>query len=409
MTGKASLIVMLGFSMLFLVVARNFTTVSGQMTDNYVDYFNETTSHNIAISGANMACNKIYVNQNWTAGFSNINMNNGRLDVWVNIIDAVKNTRQVVSRGIYNRDTSTVRVTLSPSKFSKFAYFSESEGASIWWTGKDTVDGPFHTQDYLRAANKPTFLGPGTSTLKGLLYFTNEKTDKPTVSGDFTTGNDIALPTNKVDDFETDAAGGLSFTGKDTVYLVFAEDSLKYRFAYNASYTTVYLPTAAPNGLIFVKNANVRLKGTVKGSYTLGCSATATGRGNIYLDDDIVYKTNPTVNTSSTDLLGICAENNVIITDNAANNSNINIHASIYCEKGSFYAQNYDSRVVSGNINMLGGLIQKTRAGVGTFDSKTGNIKTGFAKKYKYDKRLLIKVPPFFPATDKFEIVAWYE
>ena len=41
---------------------------------------------------------------------------------------------------------------------------------------------------------------------------------------------------------------------------------------------------------------------------------------------------------------------------------NINIHASIYCEKGGFGADYDDTRPVSGNINLLGGIIQKTRA-----------------------------------------------
>jgi hypothetical protein len=95
------------------------------------------------------------------------------------------------------------------------------------------------------------------------------------------------------------------------------------------------------------------------------------------------------------------------MTDNPPNHSDINIHASIYCEKGGFGAQNYSSRPISGNINLLGGIIQHTRRAVGTFGS--GGIKSGFAKRYRYDERLRIASPPFFPGTGGFEIVSWYE
>jgi hypothetical protein len=107
-------------------------------------------------------------------------------------------------------------------------------------------------------------------------------------------------------------------------------------------------------------------------------------------------------------MLGICAENSVLITDNVPNRTDINIHGSIYCEKGGFGADKYDTRVKSGNINLLGGIIQNTRKAVGTFGSD-GKIKTGFAKRYKYDDRLMVASPPFFPGTGGFEIVSWFE
>ena len=120
-----------------------------------------------------------------------------------------------------------------------------------------------------------------------------------------------------------------------------------------------------------------------------------------------MFDKDPRIYPTSSDLLGICAENNVYITENAANNSNIDIHGSIYCEKGGFGAQNYDTRPVGGNINLLGGIIQHTRKAVGTFGS--GGIKSGYAKRYRYDDRLLVASPPFFPGTGGFEIVSWYE
>ena len=71
----------------------------------------------------------------------------------------------------------------------------------------------------------------------------------------------------------------------------------------------------------------------------------------------------------------------------SANNSDINIDASIFCQNGGFGAENYSTRPVSGNINLLGGIQQNVRQAVGTFNSY--GITSGFNKRYMYDKRLL--------------------
>jgi hypothetical protein len=125
------------------------------------------------------------------------------------------------------------------------------------------------------------------------------------------------------------------------------------------------------------------------------------------LDDDVIFSEDPRTHSGSTDLLGIIAQNEVLITDNEANHDDINIQASIYCENGGFGAENYDSRPVSGNINLLGGIIQHTRRAVGTFNSY--GPASGFSKRYKYDERLMVASPPMFPGTGSFEIVSWLE
>ncbi|MFI5237308.1 MAG: hypothetical protein ACHQLA_05170 [Ignavibacteriales bacterium] len=406
MSGKATLLLIVGFSLLFLVVSKNFGDVSNRAVDNFVNYHMETVAHDIAVSGANIAANQIFMDPTWDDGYSDLPFQDGNMDISVQILDPFKNIRQITSTGNFQGHTSTVQVKLAPSKFSKFAYYSVSEGGTIWWIGSDTVWGPFHTQDYMRVKSHPVYFGKAT-TKRNMIYYTSEAADKPRFFGGYDQGVNLPLPTTAVDDMESNAT--LSFTGHDTVYMTFSQDTLKYKYAHNALYTPVYLPTAASNGLIFAKNCVVRLKGTIKGQYTIGCSSSGTiGKGTIWLDNDIVYNQDPRIYPNSIDMLGICAENSVVITQNTANNSDINIHASIYCEKGGFGAQNYSTRPISGNINLLGGIIQYTRAAVGTFGSD-GKIKNGFAKRYKYDERFLVASPPFFPGTGGFEIVSWYE
>lgn len=419
MAGKATFITIIGFTLLFMVAIKNFGRISTDSVGNMVNYYSEMIAHNIAVSGANLASNQVFIDPTWDDGYSNKSFSGGKLNVSVQNSGGYKKIIKITSTGTYHGASSSVIVTLSPSKFSKFAYFSVSEGGTIWWNGTDTVWGPFHTQDVLRAANRPVFFGKASS-LKNIEYYDNKNKNKhkPYFLGGYESGVDLPLPKDAVDELEAFADDdGLKFTGKDTVYLCFVNDSLKYKFSYKTPYTTVYLPTAANNGMIFVKNSIVRLQGTVKGQYTVACNSTlSTGssKGTIYIDDDIVYNKDPKLYPNSTDLLGICAENNVMIADNKPNSKDINIQASIYCEKGGFSVQNYDSKtpiggkVVRGNINLIGGIIQKTRGAVGTIGSN-GGIATGFAKRYKYDDRFLIASPPFFPGTGGFEIVSWYE
>ncbi|NWF51014.1 MAG: hypothetical protein HXY49_10795 [Ignavibacteriaceae bacterium] len=408
MAGKASFFLIIGLTTIFLVAVRNFGSISNRAVDNIVGYYNDMIAHNIAVSGANMAANQIFFDPTWDEGYDDLSFEGGEINVSVNIVDAYKNIREIKSEGEYRGTTSIVSVILSPSKFSKFAYYSVNEGGSIWWTNNDTVWGPFHTQDYLRASKHPVFFGKATCK-RSVVYYSSKSKDAPIFKAGFQQGVDLPLPIDGVETLKTYSDDdGLTFTAKDTVYLLFDEDSLKYKFNYSSSYTVTYLPDAAPNGVIFAENAVIRMKGVVKGQYTIGCSTSgSSGKGTVYLDDDIVYKQDPRQYPTSSDLLGICAENNVYITNNIPNRSSINIHASVYCEKGGFGAEQYDTRPVSGSINLLGGIIQNTRKAVGTFSGST--ITHGFAKKYRYDDRLMIASPPFYPGTGGFEIVSWLE
>ncbi len=408
MSGKATLFLIVGFSVLFMVISRNFGTVSNRAVDNFVSYHTETVAHDIAISAANIAANEIFLDPTWSSGYSDVPFQGGHFNVQLAVLDPYKNIREVTAQGNYNGKSSTVKVKFAPSKFSKFAYYSVSEGGTIWWTGNDTVWGPFHTQDYMRAYRHPVFYGKAT-TKKKLLYYTSKSKDKPFFLGGFERGVDLPLPTNAVDDMEAIADDdGLKFSGKDTVYMTFAGDSLKYKYKFSDPYSSMYLPSASPNGMIFAKDCVVRLKGTVKGQYTLGCSSImSVGKGTIYLDDDIVFNQDPRNYPNSNDLLGICAENSVYLLKTQQTIQVLISTVLFIVKMVDLVLKIISIDLVSGNINLLGGIIQNTRKAVGTFG--VGGIKSGFAKRYKYDQRLLVASPPFFPGTGGFEIVSWYE
>lgn len=411
MVGKATLFVVAGFSLIFLVVEYNMGNVSTRAVQNFTEYYLENYSREIAVSGINLAANEIFINSSWRAGFTNYdfkeNGKEGKLTVKVVESDTNNNHLKITSIGEYQGVKDTVEVKLVPSSFSKFAYYSESEGSNIWWTSNDTVFGPFHTQDKMRIMGTPTFYGKVTNK-NGI-----EKKDAGSNAnflGGYQTGVDLSIPWDGMLKLGVEAGkAGKTITGKDTVYMTFAVDSIKIKYSFNGAETSYLASSYAPNGVIVVVDGILRVKGKVKGKYTIASSKIFKG-GDVYLDDDIIYNTNPRTNPGSKDMLGICASRDIVIANNKANvvDNDINIDAALFAQGGSFRAQNHDAIPICGNINLYGGIVNKSRGGVGTRYSD-GTKKSGFYKYYMYDERLLLDFPPAFPNTGGFEIVSWYE
>jgi len=406
MGGKALLFVIMGFSLTFLIIGSNYNRLSTNAVSNMSDYATRQISHNIAVAGANLACNAIFLAPTWMDGYSDLSFQGGTIDVTVSVVDAGLNIRRVVSISSLGALHDTVIITFQPSRFSKFAYYSVSEGGTIYWSTGDTVKGPLHTQDYLRVNGRPIFWGKATTKL-GLIK--KNSSDSPQFLGGYQSGVDLPINTAAANNLETFAdVGGEKITGHDTVYMTFITDSVKIKYTWKGAVTTSRLSVLAPNGVIYVKNGTARLQGTIQGQYTIGCGTTSSKGGSIYLDGDLVYKTNPVTNPSSTDILGIVAQKNIWLTDNAANNSGgIKLNGSYYAQTGSFGAENYSTRPIAGVIDLTGGIIQATRGAVGTLSGTT--INHGFNKSYKYDTRMMFSSPPNFPNTGSYEIISWYE
>ncbi|MCB0746329.1 MAG: DUF4900 domain-containing protein [Ignavibacteriae bacterium] len=408
MGGKAALLLILGYSTILLTVGLNFNRVSSSASDNSIDYFETTMAKEIAKSGINVASSNISRDAGWlpqSTPYSYLGEDN--------LAITVKDTfgiKTVTSTAIYGDKIKTVEVKIVSASFSEYAYFSDSEapaGQTIWWTEKDSVWGPFHTNDVLRVTRHPYFDGPTTSHGGALIYKTDALADAPSIVGSYNTGVNIAIPTDGIAGLKTKASsGGFSFSGQPTVFMQFAGDSIKYKFNSTDPFTTVLATDLSSNGTIFVDGGDLRISGTVEGRWSIGSNQS------VYIDDDVTYQSIPDYTDKydpSNDLLGILAKDNVVVTDNAANSSSVNIHAAIYTEEGGFHAEYYDTRSVSGSINLIGGITQKTRLAVGTFDSVTGASKTGFRKNYKYDSRLMRMVPPYYPSTNTFRILSWLE
>ena len=399
----------MGFSTALLMIGSNISRVSKEAMDNYLNYYKSSMAHNISAAGTNMTARALWENFAWRGGYSNKSFAGGVFNSQVT--DVGVNQIRVVTTAEYMGQTSIVAVLLQPSSFSRFGYYSNIEG-NIWWITGDTVRGPMHTQDNLRVAGRPAFM-QRTTSLKSIIYRNGPPPiDNPQFLGGYETGVSVTLPSNLTPLLTAANDGGRVFNGPDSVYIEFQSNgNVKWKQGVSASWNVDLLSAFAPNGVIYANGTNVHVKGRVNGRVTLGAGGTTGNnkQGNIWIDDDITYATDPRTGPS-TDLLGLVAENNILITNNTENNNNdLYMYASTFSRSGGFTSENYSSRGVEGRIHLLGGIQQNRRGPVGTFSGTPPSLNNGYLKDYQYDDRLLYDAPPFFPTTGNYEIVSWLE
>ena len=105
---------------------------------------------------------------NYIGDFPNISFQGGSIDLRIQ-------NNSILSISNFKGAKDTVKIVLQKTMFSRFAYYSMWEkdsptGGPIWWANNDTVNGPFHTQDDLRASKHPVFKGE-TSHKGDLIYY----------------------------------------------------------------------------------------------------------------------------------------------------------------------------------------------------------------------------------------------
>ncbi len=425
MGGKASILLVLGFSLIFLVAGSNFWNLSTRSVENNIVYFTESKAHNIAVSGANMALHEIFEDKDWDEGFSDLEFDGGVIDV---TITKDSNYTIIESNGGFDGSAKDVIVKLQPSSYAKFAWYAGNMSSKVFISG-DTVWGPFHSQSKLNIDGDPVFWGKVTS-LKGL----NIADGDPKFYGGYESGIDVPLPVNYQFTQEKSMAvdgvvnkGGSSYYDGTDVWLTFNDDGTITHRTGSGSDSSLYsapitepLSTYAPNGVIYVAKGDIYASGKVNGKITVAVGeSSGAGNGNLYLVDDLTYRSDPMIfdvdqnkyvkNESCEDMLGLLATNNVIVSNTTKNvaNKDVHIDASIFCAQGGFTLE--DKTIPpSGTIYVRGGMVAAKEELVAQVDN-SGVIKNGYKKHVIFDERFMLDIPPVFPGTGKFEIVSWFE
>jgi hypothetical protein len=415
MGGKVSLLLILGFSGLFGIMGQNLLNFSNEASDNFYEYYNETRSHNIAVSGANMASNKLFMDRTWMNGWDDISIDGGSLTVTVETFGTYN--RRIYSIGSYRGASDTVIVTLQPKNFAQYGNFYDKNGA--WWATGDTLRGPFHTNDWLRAYGTPVFLGNAT-TKKGVKLF--NKFAHPEFHGDLDEGVEIPLEFDtsiiRIAAFDNgkifrDTTGSNKIT--DVNLELNSDGTVKYSINIDKKGwtpdVTVPINTLAPNGVIYVEKGNVFIKGTLNGR--LSVIATRVGTihsGNIHITGDVKYNKDPRIDPESTDMLGLIAGEKVQL-DFDPTRGDIDIHASIYSQNDGLVIEKYKDYPGAHNMNLVGGIIGKELRATAKYawDGNKYIVTNGYSYIHTFDERFYDIVPPSFPNTKYFKIVSWLE
>jgi hypothetical protein len=415
--GKASVLLVLGYSALLLMSGLLMSDMSVQAYDNAMTYYDQETARNIAISGANMAANQLFqyppmINGNpWFNGYTTpVSFNGGSFVVTIDSttsLDPISGERRMTLTSVatYRDSTATVIAILRPSNFAKFAMYAGAAGSAVYWATYDSIFGPTHVEGTLRTHGTPYF--GGKVTVKNNVDSTSWS-GHPIFNAGVETG--VSIPLNK--DYsklrEKASSGGKTFTGNDDLYLHFKGDSITYKRAAAGPDTTVLASALAPNGAIVLNNSagKLHVQGLVKGRFTVGAIDTqSTSRGKVVIDDNITYNTDPRTTPGSTDMLGIVANQSITIADNTASGHgpNFTVMAALFSYASSVDVENRDTRNL-GTLFTYGGWTVND-----IFATTNSGITKGLKVNLRFDERFRTSAPPFFPTTKAYEILAWYE
>lgn len=411
MGGRASLILVVAFGLLFGLMGTQMLKSSNDANDNFVNYYIKTKAHNIASSAANMAANKLFIDKNWNAGYNNLAVDDGYVDVSVQTYDI--NSKKITCISDFSGYQDTVIVWLEPKNFAQFGNFINVMGG-VWAASGDTFNGPFHTNDFLNCTGDPVFKG-FTSSLKGVKLF--DGNSHPEFHGGLASGVSIPLTFDENIIRNAATAGGKVFESGNSyinVKLNFNDNGTVTYWQRNGAggpwgdSTIADLATLAPNGVIYVKKGDVFIQGTLNGKITVMADKDGTG-GKINITDDIVYNQNPLLGPSD-DLLGLVAQDKIIIPFDPAR-GDFSIHASMYAQSNAIVIDQYNNYPTAYHMNILGGVITNQIEATAHYELINGKWTPirGYSYIHKFDQRFLKEVPPFFPLTDKFRVVSWLE
>ncbi len=417
MGGKASLILVMGFSAILMYISMNLSESANSSIGNMSFYNEVTSSHSLATTGANVGLARFYQDTTWRGPLKQDLSNTplrGAFVVDVTPVGSGLRLRSVSTFPVsaHERLHDTIEVYFDRHRrnsFTIFAWMTNFEGNVFWVTG-DTVWGRVHSNGTLHVDGRPVFMQKAT-TAKTFDPLPGRGTNKAIFNNGYETGvAEIDYPTDLSDLIAASAPpGGRNYpvdiwvtlspgTAANNDGWALVRDSPS-----GPVIDSVNLGDPSFNGVL-LGAGRVNVQGTLDGKLSV------TSLSDVYVTDDLLYERNPRFGPSD-DVLGLVAEHDVVVADNPANNSNCEIQASVFCRTGSFRAENYNGRPVANELRVLGSLVQNTRGAVGTYNG--GGITHGFSKRYRYDDRLadLGFRPPYYPGfyVKTYAIRNWWE
>jgi hypothetical protein len=385
---------------LMLLFGGQMNTVSTDSMDNCIAYFENAQSYAIAAAGANLACNQFFMDYTWRTGYTAVPYNNGLFDV--TLLDSASGKVVITSIGTYQGSSHSITVLLSPSKFLKFAMYSDNVSSAAKLRDGDTINGSIHFNNKLFTQGAPVFLEKATM---GSLKMTS---GTPKFLGGYQTGVNIPFPNSApyITQLKDAATTGGYYKNGGELWIDFQSNGkVKYKTSAGGSWSGDTI--LAANGKICINNGALHVQGTVHGNWTVGSTVTTgtsptTTVGATYLENNIKYASDPRVVSSSTDMLGLISSGDITIQQIP-----IQLDGSYFTDNNTTMKSGLANQSPAKQIRMYGTFI--------TRDINSTNFGTGMAKGanyyMQYDNRVE-KIPPVyfpFPSTGGFEILSWLE
>lgn len=326
---------------------------------------------------------------------------------------------KLVSTGTVGNTTRVLTNYVQTDNYARYIWFTDREtynGINVWFWNQDYLNGPTHTNRHFNIAGNPVFAGEVRSVDDYIRYFNNGNNinlsatsnppyDNPDFQAGMTFGAESTnMPSQALNLRSAASSGGLWLRGNTTIVLN-ANGTMNVTNSDKGwNNRNMALPA---NGALFVDclGRNCRDGGSLTISGTLSGRLTVGAARDVSIPSSIVYANDPRVNPSSTDTLGLIAEQDVVILDHAS--TNLEIDASVMGLNTSFMLENWWVGPPKGTLTVYGGIIQDERGPVGTFNGQTGQKVSGYSKNYSYDARLLNNPPPFYPTTGDYITLSW--
>jgi hypothetical protein len=431
--GRSAIIMVMGLSLALAIFIPNTFRYSTQSYQNYLNYYYRTNAHYLAVSAANIAADSIYLNSAYRGSFSSDTLNGGTMGFSVTAISGT-NFLQVMSYSKYqpfSGDSTYVDtniVILQPSSFAKFCVALQTMSGVSWATG-DTVWGPLHVQGTLNVSGVPVFEGKVT-VLTGTSPATLPSgSTNPKFLGGYQSGVSDVVPLSlyQVDTGASNHGklfhGYASGSGVHMLTILFKSNG-KMKFTETKGATVIsqsgpndtLISSLAPNSVIVIDTGCITVHGVFHGVATIGATG-AYPNGNVYIDSNLTYATDPQTTAGSTDILGIVCDDSVLIPlpptyvgTSGGNHSVLNtltIEAALFCRTGGF-APHLDSHMgAQGDVTVYGSLASYSIGAFGVFSGST--LSYGYSNRFPFDQRFLSQSPPDYPNTGNYEVLAWRE
>jgi len=415
MFGKASIIFVVGFAVIFSVYQMNLNKIAIKATDNFNYHYMRALIHEASTSAMNIAINTVWDTDTDSASFYIIVPPcTTQVVISPSVYDTVKvkavSRTQVYDEDYYVEHNVTLGISdsiyalfISGKAISEYSVFCGHENGLEWTTG-DTAWGPLHVNHIFNTHGSPVFYGKVTSRI-GISPNPAGGGNQAKFYGGWEIGIDVPIPED-ISNLVSVAIASNNGAPVNTICLYDTDISLEFLSNGDVIRTidvdppdTVALTDIAPDDIIYT-TGDIRVSGVVNGRVALYTS------NDIWIDDDIVYAVNPIADPESDDFLTLLADNDIIITDNIPNNDDLIMNACVFAS-GSFSAENWSSRPVSGALMSVGSIAQGTR---GRLNKINNNMIThGFYKSYYHDPRFNYVDPPYVPSVDEPQLLSWWE